>query len=289
MKAPVRNEFVRLIGNIIQQNVPTDVYEFLEEKVAAIREEKGSSQLNLTFVTIPRKAGRGIVNVPEDLKTTIEDLQPGFSLQGWTIDRLCRLWLLMHLDSSDKTTYCSRIENLFKAAEMNELAALYSSLFVFEYPGEWQARCAEGIRSNIGIVLEAIMYNNAYPVEYLSDQQWNQLVLKAFFTDKNINRIIGIDERANKALASTLVDYAKERWAAHRSVNPQLWRLVAKFIDPSNFIYIEKVLESDDETERKAAALACYNSNFEPAKQLLDLKTHLKSAILQNNINWNTL
>ena len=89
---------------------------------------------------------------------------------------------------------------------MNELVALYSALPVLAYPEIWKMRCAEGIRSNIGHVLESIMYNNPYPMQYLDEKAWNQLILKAFFTDKDINLIPGIDKRANAELARTRSD-----------------------------------------------------------------------------------
>jgi hypothetical protein len=92
----------------------------------------------------------------------INKLIPGFSFQHWTIDRLSRVWLLMQLVSDDKANYISRIENLFLQAEMNEQVALYSSLPLLAYPESWKLRCAEGIRSNIGTVLGAIMYHNIF-------------------------------------------------------------------------------------------------------------------------------
>ena len=172
---------------------------------------------------------------------------------------------------------------------MNELADLYAALPVFAYPEIWVKRCAEGIRSNIGIVLDAIMYDNPYPAEYLDEAAWNQMVLKAFFTDKDVNRIIGLDERANAPLAATLIDYAHERWAAQRSVNVQLWRLVGKFIDEANFSDIQNVMASGDIISRKAAALACAQSDYEPAKNLLDSAPELKNEIIENKLNWITL
>ena len=63
---------------------------------------------------------------------------------------------------------------------MNELVALYSALPLLAYPEAWVHRCTEGIRSNIGPVLEAIMIANPYPSENLSEAAWNQVVLKAF-------------------------------------------------------------------------------------------------------------
>lgn len=289
MEAARDSRFENSISAIIKQNATPGAYAWLEEKAMLIREEKGSAQLNIAFAAVPGKTGRQIIKVTGEERKLIEEVHGGFSIDDWTIDRLGRLWLIMHVNNAEKEAYCYKIENLFKAAEMNELAALYSSLFFLAYPGEWKKQCAEGIRSNIGIVLEAIMYNNPYPFKYLDDLAWNQLVLKAFFTEKNINRIAGLDERANRELALILIDYANERWAAHRTVNPQLWRLVAKFIDETNFKSIEKAFRSNDVKEKQAAALACFCSDYLPAKNLLDNEPGLKSAITDNKLSWNTL
>ena len=154
---------------------------------------------------------------------------PGFSMESWNIHRLCRVWLLMQINASEKENYLNKIETIFRTAEMNELVALYSALPLLQYPKEWIMRCAEGIRSNIGIVLEAIMYENPYAFNNLDESAWNQMVLKAFFTDKDINRIYGLEKRANKKLSATLFDYANERKAANRVVNKDLWPLMEKF------------------------------------------------------------
>ena len=177
----------------------------------------------------------------------------------------------------------------FLAAEMNELVALYSALPLLAYPERWSKRCADGIRSNIGDVLQAIMCNNPYPSEQLEEKAWNQLVLKAFFTEKPIFEIIGLDERANGELANILSDYAHERWAAGRTINPLLWRCVGKFINASIFPDIQRIANSENEKEREAAALACCNSNYEPAKKLLDTMPLIKSAIEKGELTWQTL
>lgn len=289
MEPAERKEFVAVIAAVIAQNTSAEIFDWIKEKATLIHEEKGSAQLNLAFAAIARKTGRRIIQITTNEQILLEKVNKGFFINDWTIDRLARLWLLMQVNSSDKNIYLNKIQNLFTAAEMHELAALYSSLFFFDFPQEWQERCAEGIRSNIGIVLEAIMYNNPYPYKYLNDLAWNQLVLKAFFTEKDVNRIIGLDERANKELAWILIDYANERWAAHRTVNPKLWRLVSKFINESNFKNIEKAFKSSILTEKKAAGLACFQSNYAPAKNLLESEPDLKSDILANKLNWNTL
>lgn len=223
-----------LLTEIIKKNVSTEVFEWLKEKSTST-----GAQFNTTFVTLPRKTGKKIIELTaEEIKTAQSE---NLYINNWSIDRLSRVWLLMHLDASDKQKYFSNIETLFSAGEMNELVALYSSLPVLQYPELWKKRCAEGIRNNIADVLESIICNNPYPSKNLDEPAWNQLVLKAFFTEKPVEQIIGLDERANEKLASTAYDFAKERFAAHRNVDPQLWRCIEPFADEKKFPDIKKI------------------------------------------------
>jgi hypothetical protein len=228
---------------LIRERLPAATREWLQQQAALVREEKGVTALNRSFAFIPRKTGVGAAGAGGAVVagaaggavagggTPTGPLGggSGAAVAGWAIDRICRVWLLMQVDSADQSVYLEKIDNLFSGASMNEEVALYSALPVLAYPGEWQKRCAVGVRSNIGPVLEAIMYDNPYPGEHLAEPAWNQMVLKAFFTDKDVRRIVGLDQRANPSLAGMLFDYARERKAAGRGVDPQLWRLTAPF------------------------------------------------------------
>ena len=281
--------FKQLLSIIIKQHVAIDGYKWLQDRVALISPGNDAIQLQVCFAAVSRKIEKKTVHINPEQKEQLANFLPGILIEGWTLHRLCRLYILLNLKEEEKDIYCHAIESLFVNAEMNERADLHAALPTFAYAKHWVKFCEEGIRSNIGVVLEAIMYNNPYPANYLEDAAWNQLVLKAFFTDKNINLIVGIDERANAPLAATLIDYAKERWAANRTVNVQLWRLVAPFIDDNNFAIIEKLYVSEDENTRLAAALACSISNYLPAKALLDTMPEIKAKIIANEINWGNI
>jgi hypothetical protein len=275
----------QLLGSIIQRHVFPDTWNWIaERKTAAI----SSSAFNTAFAAMPRKTGKALIQITEEEKKQLQRLRPGLTINNWSIDRLGRIWLLLHINPPDEEKYFQSIDNLFLAAEMNELVALYSALPLLPYPERWRKRCADGIRSNIGDVLQAIVCNNPYPSEQLDEKAWNQLVLKAFFTEKPVDEIIGLDERANQELASILSDYAHERWAAGRAINPLLWRCVGKFINASFFPDIQRIANSENQREREAAALACYDSNYEPAKKLLDTMPSIKSAIEKAELNWQT-
>ncbi len=275
----------RLRGVILQitrSNISSEAWIWLDEKLGST----DPSVINTAFSLMPRKTGKEPIQLLVSQSEVINGIKPGYMIADWTADRLGRICLLMHIDPSDRDKYFKTVENLFLAAEMAEQVALYSALPVLAYPEIWTMRCADGIRSNIANVLEAIMYENPYPAAYLEERAWNQLVMKAFFTDKNVNRIYGFDERANSELTLILSDYAHERWAAGRSVNPLLWRSTAKFIDSRLESDLKKVLEGGDLKEKQAAALAIYNSDSIEAKELLTSYPELISAIEKKELTW---
>lgn len=210
---------------VIRQNLTTEAMQWLQDKVDLIVAEDRSVQLHLCFSHLPRMTSKKNITLMGTEPGQISQLLPGFEITSWSLDRLSRVWLLMQLPSDDRESYVKKINSLFAAAEMNEQIALYSALPLYAYPEEWISRCEEGIRSNIGTVLEAIMYHNPYPAKFLSQAAWNQLVLKAFFTEKDVNLIVGLKERLNEALTATLQDYIQERLAAHRTVAPEIYEL----------------------------------------------------------------
>lgn len=286
MEPEIYSEIKILLEKIIERNLNREAYSWLLDSAKQSADADSNYRFNISFTAMPRKTGKKVILLEESDKENLKNLIPGFSIEGWSIDRLCRVWLLFQLDSGNKANYIKRIEGLFPQAELNEQVALYSALPLLSYPEAWKEQCAIGIRSNISDVLEAIMYFNPYAAEWLDEPAWNQLVMKAFFSGKNVNNIIGIDQRNNQSLANTLFDYVEERWAAHRTEDPQIWRLTGKYLDEKHFYMMEKLFASEDETERQAAALACYASTFDKAKQLLDEHPEYRDSIDKNELTW---
>lgn len=274
------------LRGLLIKNLTPGAWEWLDNEIRSMKGEPGNAKFNIAFVAMPRKTGRNLVQITEKESMDLDALRSGFKISRWTTERLSRVWLLIQLDPRDSEKYHATIENLFLNAEMSELVALYSSLPLLAYPESWRKRCAEGIRSNIGQVLEAVICNNPFPSEQLDETAWNQLVLKAIFTEKPVLEIIGLRKRMNINLANSLTDYAHERWAAHRDVNPLLWMCLAPFIDDRNFSDIERLFASSHTLDREAAALACHESSYEPAKRLLEKHEDLKMAVESSAITW---
>lgn len=274
-----------LFREVLKRSLSAEGMAWLENE--GNQAQKGDvSKFNIAFVAMPRRTGKNPIRMTDQDAAAVESARNGLTISGWSGDRLSRVWLLMQLNHTDKQRYVANIENLFLSAEMSELVALYSALPVLAYADAWTKRCAEGIRNNIGQVLEAVICNNPYPSEHLDEAAWNQLVLKAIFTGKPVLEIVGLRKKANRSLADSLSDYAHERWAAHREVNPLLWICVGPFIDDKNFADIQRTFSSADALERDAAALAALESSYGPAQQMVKEYKGLAEDIRTGQVSW---
>jgi hypothetical protein len=115
------------------------------------------------------------------------------------------------------------------------------------------------------------------------------MVLKALFVGTTLDPIVGLDERANPALARMLCDLAHERWAAHRPVSPELWRCVGPFATGPALADLQRVLEQGTRTEQAAAMLALSRSPDTQARTLMQNLPSLSHAVASGEFNWQSL
>lgn len=264
--------------------------EWLTQKMNQLASDSAKDKdLFLAFSAAPRFVGKEKLHVTDEDLEQANRIRKGFNPGRWTADQAARTLILLSLPAQDADAYAKKVETLFSTADMGELVALYGSLPLLPYPDKFKERAAEGVRTNMGDVYEAVALENPYSAEFMEEDPWNQLVLKTLFVGKPLYRIYGIDERSNLKLTRMLSDYAHERWAAGRPVSPELWRPVGPFIDESNFKDIQKLLSQPNEVEREAAALACAQSSYGPAKELLEANPELKRKVENGEINWSLI
>ncbi|MBD2252629.1 EboA family metabolite traffic protein [Nostoc parmelioides] len=210
----------------ISQIVDKETITWLDEKQEQIKSSVTGREFFITFSMVSRYVVKDQLQLtPEDLKaasTLHTDWFPGH----WSVEQSARTILVLALPKDDIEKYLSTLEQVFTSADVGELVALYQALPLLPFPERWQKRAAEGVRSNMTAVFNAIALRNPYPAKYFDSLAWNQMVLKALFVGSPLNLIQGLDARMNQELARMLVDYAQERLSAKRSVSAELWRLV---------------------------------------------------------------
>lgn len=217
-----------------KENVRNNLFELLtaEEKSYLVEcEQSIAENYSSSFVKIFSSLSRKLNTSKDKLVSMVQEDDNPLIVEHWTVLRLARVYLLS-LIQDQQEPYFTFLEKLFNYSDMQELVALYSALNIYQFPRIWIDRCQEGIRNNIGPVQEAIMEQNKFPANYLSEEAWNQLVLKSFFTGKDIKKIYGLYERNNVNLANSIVDYIYERDSAKREIHPMLWELAKDHLPP---------------------------------------------------------
>jgi hypothetical protein len=244
--------------------------------------------INLAFSAASRYTSKTTLCLDKEELEEANCILPHWNISRWTEVQCVRALLVLLLDTKDKKEFVRILNKMFDTGEIEELVALYASLPLFPYSDSFIDRASEGVRNNITPVFDAIALGNPYPAAYLSDDAWNQLVLKAIFNNRPVYQIIGLDKRTNKALTKMLLDFAHERWAAGRTFTPQLWRCAGPYLEVLHVDDLKKALASSDHYEQKAAALACICSQKEELQMLIqDLS---EQRWMNNEVgNWQSL
>lgn len=275
---------------LLERKTTAQGFTWLTEKMAELGTDQNANRaLYLAFSAAPRFIGKEMIRLNQQEKEMAGMLRPGFSPMRWSAAQTARTLLILSLPHQDGEAFSNAIEQLFNTADMGELVALYAALPLLPYPELFRKRAAEGFRTNMGDVFEAVALDNPYPADYMEEDAWNNMVLKTLFVGKPVYRIYGIEKRRNAKLARILSDYAHERWAAGRPVSPELWRPVGPFIDEAILEDIKKLFTQPNELEQEAAALACAQSSSQSAKALLDAHPQLKARVENGEITWSLI
>ena len=184
-------------------------------------------------------------------------------------------------------SFPERLKGLAASADLSELIAIYKGLPLYPDPHTLVPVATEGLRTAMRTVFEAVAHENPFPAENFPDSAWNHMVLKRLFIDSVLHPIVGLDDRWNDELAGVLVNYAHERWAAHRPVTPELSRGVGPFADATAISDLARILVEGDPLEQKAAARALTASPDPEAAQALARRRDLADAVAAGEITWN--
>lgn len=279
---------VELLGQWLATRLPAEGTAWLAGGIERMRASGAERDLYLLFSLASRKVGtRPLAPTAAELAAATAS-RPGWDPGDWTVDQATRVHLLL-ASTTDGAETSRRLDRLCSAADIWELVALYRGLPL--YPGAplHVLRAAEGVRSNMRVVFEAVAHRNPYPAERFGEPAWNQMVLKALFVGSRLHPIVGLDARRNPLLARMLCDYAHERWAASRPVSPELWRCVGPYASGALLDDFRRLLERGSAVEQQAAALALLDASDPAANRLLESRPALARDARSGCPDWETL
>ena len=281
------SSIIDYLQSCLEKQLDKSALTWLSWTMEKLSDNPSQQTLFIAFSQTARQVGKASLSLSQEEIDTAHKLRSGWMPENWTVEQTVRTLLLLSFQTESAQEYLGSIEKLFSAADMAEQIALYQSLPVLPYPEQFEKRAIEGLRTNMVTVFNAIALDNPYPMDYFQQAAWNQMVLKALFVESHLSQIQGLDARVNAKLAKMLSDYAHERWAAGRSVNPQLWRGMGSFTEGQILADLEKVLKEGKTFEQQAAALACAGGSPQ-AKQLLTIVPTIKQEIEQGQLTWDS-
>ncbi|NQY07972.1 MAG: EboA domain-containing protein [Flavobacteriales bacterium] len=258
--------FPSIIENICNKVLIDTELLWFQEKLEKLKTNHLPKDLYLAFGLVHRKINKNIAVLDSSDLTSLKEVFPEFGEMTWSSDQICRLAFMLTVPKKENKKL---FVNMLNAGDVNEQIALYKAIYFLENANDFILEVVNGIRTNITSVFDSIALENPFPTQNFTEEAWNQMVLKAIFMDRPIFKIPGLEERKNENLANTLQDYAHERWAAGRSVTPELWRLTSGFVDEKLLSDLQRVISNDISLAKEVAIKVINESSFQPARDWL--------------------
>lgn len=171
------------------------------------------------FAVAARKLGYAPVRLVEKEEQAFKEAGALFAPQGWPLDEIGRTALLLAAcEAIEQPAAVKLVLELYYRGDNREKEIVLRALSFLPDSGRFAQVAVEACRAHVQTVFEAITCDNPYPAVHFSDDQFNQMVLKALFTGAKLERIVGWQQRNNPELVRMAADYASERRAAKRSV-----------------------------------------------------------------------
>ncbi len=271
---------------VLKQSLDDSTTSWIQEKQQEVVSTKSAKKLYLMYSLLGGKMNKSdrvnLNDIDGDLKVYLE-------LQKADLLQISRVYLLSLVLKEDGEFFRDKVANVIQVSDTGELETFLKYLVLLPNAENYNFAAVEALRTNISTIFDAITLNNPYPSKYFNEQQWNQMYLKAAFMQRDLTKILDVDIRANKDLTRIISDYAHERWAASRDIDPIFWRPVSNYIEGDLINDIEQLFKSENLNENRAAALCCYNSNKTEAKLLLEKYPDLLKEVSNNEFAWKSL
>jgi hypothetical protein len=196
------------ISTALERQLTPDARHWLTEAVARVGADPAA--VRTLFPAVGRRCGRGPLR------------------DGWSVADAARALLLAALPLRG-AALAEEITDLHRYGDAAEQRAVLRSLALLEKTDASFAALGlplvhAALRSNDTGLIEAAL--GPYAARHLDYDGYRHAVLKCVFCEIPLDRIAGLDERADRELARMLADFAHERVAAGRAVPADIWPIV---------------------------------------------------------------
>ncbi len=229
---------MRDLAAALEARAKPEGLEWLRETSAAVAADAGA--LRSRFAMVGRKVGRE----PLD-----EGADPS-DVWAWTIEDAARVLLLVAAGERAE----AELAELYRFGDAAERRGVLQALPYLDIEDRGLALVDDAIRTNDTRLIAAAL--GPYATKYLSDEQYDQAVLKCVFVGVPITGLDGIPSRVTPDGARMLGAFVHERVAAGRDLPPEVWTVIDKYPPAEEIAAIEAELQSPFDDRRAAAERA---------------------------------
>ncbi len=262
------------ILSFIQQLLAARLDSKAADFVCSTQQEIQANIVDKRFTVLISLASRYIPRStlsPSDADLALaEQLLPGWSPASWSLLEAVRVSFILANKDIAAADFAERFSQWFTYADEGEQCAYYRAIPLLPEPQRFVWRAAEGCRTNMRSIFMSVACDSPFPVKHFDEVAWNQLVVKALFTETPLWRVYGLDNRLSDTLAVMVLDYMDERRSAGRSIPIDAWLCLGNYHDTRVGTAIAAALTGDSQQACAAILALARAQNTQALQKLKD-------------------
>src|SRR5688572_2451477 len=125
---------IDLLSAWVVRSVPTDAARWFQQQVTTLRSAASEKDLYLALGYAIRRLGKADLGLSSEDLLAARAARPGWNPSDWSIDQAARLAFILTTDNGDAAKFKTRLEQLFRTADVGELITFYRGLPLYPYP-----------------------------------------------------------------------------------------------------------------------------------------------------------
>ena len=118
-----------LLDSWLLRQLKAETTSWLRETCATIAHDGASTRtLFIAFGIVGRRSGRADVPLSADDRAAALSARRGWDPSRWSLDQMARTRLVLAMPATDQRVWLTTLDQLFAAAGLEELVALYQAL-----------------------------------------------------------------------------------------------------------------------------------------------------------------
>ena len=243
------------LEGLLRSRVSPKREEWLDEALRTTAHPVRESALMSYYAGAGRRIGKQALALDEGERLQAEELDSELILDHWGADETLRAMLLLSVDHLPAEEFLGIAGRAYSLGDSREQASWLRALSLLPGNERMLATAVDACRTNIVPLFEAIACENPYPARHFHEPNFNQLVMKALFSELAIARIVGLVRRLNPELSRMASDYVDEREAAGREVPKDIWLALAPHAEPESLPRVHVYLNHGEVDHRYWAAV----------------------------------